>query len=69
MKTEIIFNSPVGVGLEDRGQRENSFSPSLGVRAEWERYQKVGKPFEIGGTGTTGEADTDFYSVSLVYRF
>ena len=48
---------------------EYSFSPSLGVRAEWERYQKVGKPFEIGGTGTTGEADTDFYSVSLVYRF
>ncbi|HUP98379.1 MAG TPA: outer membrane beta-barrel protein [Usitatibacter sp.] len=41
----------------------------LGLRVEWERWFDVGKAFAIGGSGTTGEADTDFYSVGLTYRF
>jgi OOP family OmpA-OmpF porin len=44
-------------------------SQNMSLRLEWERWLKVGKAFEIGGTGTTGEADTDFYSLGLIYRF
>jgi OOP family OmpA-OmpF porin len=46
-----------------------SFSPTLGARLEWERYADVGKKFEVGGSGTTGEADMDAVTISLVYRF
>lgn len=42
---------------------------NLGVRLEWERYLGIGKAFEIGGQGTTGEADTEVISVGVVYRF
>lgn len=45
------------------------FARNLGARVEYERYAKVGKKFEVGGTGTTGEADMDNVSLSLVYRF
>lgn len=43
--------------------------PNLGLRAEYERWTNVGKKFEIGGSGTTGEADTDYYGVGFLYRF
>jgi len=45
------------------------FHPQVALRVEWERFTNIGKKFEIGGTGTTGEADTDLYSVGLAYRF
>lgn len=45
------------------------FNQNAGIRIEYERWFDVGKKFEIGGSGTTGEADTDFYGVSFVYRF
>ena len=45
------------------------FGRGMAMRVEWERWLDVGKPFAIGGKGTTGEADTDFYSVGFVYRF
>ena len=48
---------------------EWGFGRGMGLRVEWERWLDVGKAFEIGGSGTTGEADTDFYSVGFVYRF
>ena len=48
---------------------EWQFRRGMGLRVEWERWLDVGKAFEIGGSGTTGEADTDFYSVGFVYRF
>lgn len=44
-------------------------NPALGLRVEWERWPKVGKAFAIGASGTTGEADMDFYSLGLLYRF
>jgi hypothetical protein len=44
-------------------------NPALGLRVEWERWPKVGKAFAVGASGTTGEADIDFYSVGLLYRF
>ena len=39
------------------------------ARLEWERYAKIGKAFEIGGSGTTGEADTDTLMLGVVFRF
>lgn len=48
---------------------EWGFGRGMGLRVEWERWLDVGKAFEIGGSGTTGEADTDFYSVGFIYRF
>ena len=39
------------------------------LRLEWERYSSVGKPFAIGGSGTTGEADTDVVSLGVAMRF
>lgn len=39
------------------------FSPRLGVRAEWETFNK------IGNTLTTGQANVALYSLSAIYRF
>ena len=39
------------------------------LNVEWERYNKVGKAFAIGGSGTTGEADTDAYWIGVTQRF
>ena len=52
-----------GVGFEW------AFDRQVSMRLEWERYAKVGKAFEIGGSGTTGEADTDTLMVGVVMRF
>ncbi|HEY4999447.1 MAG TPA: outer membrane beta-barrel protein [Usitatibacter sp.] len=43
--------------------------PDMALRLEWERCRNVGKAFAIGGTGTTGEADTDLVSLGVVMRF
>jgi hypothetical protein len=43
--------------------------PNATLRLEWERFHDVGKAFEIGGTGTTGEADTDLVSLGVLVRF
>lgn len=40
-----------------------NLSESLGLRAEWERYYKV------GDEDTTGEMDIDLISASIVYTF
>ncbi len=45
------------------------FRPNLSLRLEWERYSNVGKKFEIGGSGTTGEANTDAFYVGVMTRF
>ncbi|MEO6423281.1 MAG: outer membrane beta-barrel protein [Candidatus Nitrotoga sp.] len=39
------------------------FTPSLAVRAEWERLQKV------GDNATTGETDMDFLSTGITFKF
>jgi OmpA-OmpF porin, OOP family len=39
------------------------------MRLEWERYAKIGKAFQIGGSGTTGEADTDSVMAGVLLRF
>lgn len=39
------------------------------LRLEWTRHEEIGKAFRVGGTGTTGEADTDSVLVGLLYRF
>jgi opacity protein-like surface antigen len=44
-------------------------TPGVAIRAEWERYRSIGKPFEVGGSGTTGRADTDAAWVGVVARF
>ena len=44
-------------------------SRNVAARLEWERYSAVGKPFAIGGSGTTGEADTDMLSLGVAFRF
>lgn len=40
-----------------------NLSKSVGLRAEWERY------FKVGDEDTTGEIDIDLISASLVYTF
>ena len=45
------------------------FRPNIGVRLEWERYSSVGKKYEIGGSGTTGEANTDGVFLGVMMRF
>lgn len=52
-----------GVGAQWR------FTRSFTARIDWERYSAVGKPFAIGGSGTTGEADTDVVSVGALITF
>ena len=58
---ETVFHWGVGADW--------NFLPNVGVRLEWERFSKVGKAFAIGGSGTTGEADTDAWMVNVLYRF
>lgn len=41
----------------------------VAIRAEWERFVGIGKPFEVGGTGTTGRADTDAMWVGVLATF
>ena len=53
----------LGAGLQWR------FAGPWTLRVEWERFYDIGKPFEIGGSGTTGEASVDLASVGLAYRF
>lgn len=45
------------------------FRPDAALRLEWERYHEVGKPFAVGGSGTTGEADTDVVALGVLMRF
>lgn len=45
------------------------FRPNAALRLEWERYHDVGKPFAVGGSGTTGEADTDVVALGVLMRF
>ena len=45
------------------------FRPNAALRLEWERYQNIGKAFAIGGSGTTGEADTDTVTLGVMMRF
>ena len=52
-----------GIGLQW------ALDPRASLRIEWERYKAIGKPFEVGGTGTTGEADTDAVMAGVVFRF
>ena len=52
-----------GLGAECRLTRNTA------LRLEWERYAAVGKPFAVGGSGTTGEADTDVVSLGVTMRF
>jgi opacity protein-like surface antigen len=52
-----------GVGVEW------AIDPRASARLEWERYAKIGKAFEVGGSGTTGEADTDALLLGIVLRF
>jgi opacity protein-like surface antigen len=48
---------------------EWGFLRNAALRLEWERYNKIGKAFAIGGSGTTGEADSDFVSLGVLMRF
>jgi OmpA-OmpF porin, OOP family len=48
---------------------EWALTRDVALRLEWERYAKVGKAFEIGGIGTTGEADMDAWFAGVALRF
>ena len=48
---------------------EWNFRRDMALRLEYERFSKIGKPFEVGGTDTTGQADTDLFSLGFLYRF
>jgi opacity protein-like surface antigen len=39
------------------------------LHAEYERYRSIGKPFAIGGSGTTGEADVDAWWIGVSQAF
>ncbi|HUL56099.1 MAG TPA: outer membrane beta-barrel protein [Usitatibacter sp.] len=58
---ETVFHYGVG------GQWD--FQPNMALRFEWERFDKVGKAFQTGVSGTTGEADTDLVSLGILVRF
>lgn len=60
-RNETVFHWGVGADW--------AFTPNVALRLEWERYANVGKPFEVGGSGTTGEADTDAVMLGVVMRF
>jgi opacity protein-like surface antigen len=53
----------LGIGLQ------HAITPRWSVRAEYERFFSIGKPFQIGGVGTTGEADIDVAWIGIVGNF
>lgn len=53
--TDVAWS--LGVGAQ------YNLSKSVGLRAEWERY------FKVGDKDTTGEVDIDLISASVVYTF
>jgi hypothetical protein len=53
----------IGIGLQ------HVITPRWSVRAEYERFFSIGKPFQIGGVGTTGEADIDVAWIGIVGTF
>ena len=53
--TDVVWSFGLGA--------QYNLNKSIGVRAEWERFFKVGDPDE------TGEAEIDLLSGSLVYKF
>ena len=42
---------------------------NIAIRAEYEHYDSIGKPFALGGQGTTGEADLRVASLGVLARF
>ena len=44
-------------------------TPRAALRLEWERYRGIGKAFAVGGSGTTGKADTDTVTLGVFIRF
>ncbi len=75
----VVFTGGNGETFRSTSQKETvaRFGAGLEVpiarnisgRFEWERYSNVGKRFEVGGSGTTGEADMDVLSLGVVARF
>ncbi len=53
--TDVVWS--LGLGAQ------YNLSKSVGLRAEWERY------FKVGDEDTTGEIDIDLISASVVYTF
>ena len=58
---EDVFRYGLGV--------EWQLARNLALRAEYERFARIGRAFRIGGTGTTGEADTDVATLGVVATF
>lgn len=58
---ETVFHWGVGADWD--------FTPNVAFRLEWGRYANVGKPFAVGGSGTTGEADADAFMLGVLMRF
>jgi OOP family OmpA-OmpF porin len=56
--TDVVWSAGLGA--------QYNFSKSLGLRLEWERYFEAGSSNFNGGTG---EADIDYLSIGLVYKF
>jgi OOP family OmpA-OmpF porin len=49
-----------------------NITQAAGLRVEWERYHKVGSPYQTTGSGVvigTGENDVDLVTAGLVYKF
>ncbi len=71
IKTTVTA-SVAGISVGDSSRDENvtlgagvgyNFTKNLGIRGEWERFNKV------GNKDKTGEADVDLLSIGLVYKF
>jgi len=74
-KTTFDFSARVGGGMAAESFSDTdtntkfglgvnyAFSKSVGVRAEWERYN------DLGDENVTGEADVDLWSVGMTFKF
>jgi OOP family OmpA-OmpF porin len=57
-KTDVAWSAGLGA--------QYNFTKAVGMRAEWERFHKVGGSLINGGTGRT---DIDLASIGVVYKF
>lgn len=79
LEGNIVFTNNPGDTYREVTRREDTTHVGIGlqhvitkrwaVRLEYERFFSIGKPFAVGGVGTTGQADVDAAWVGVVAKF
>ncbi len=74
-RAKVKEDSTIGNGSHDNNDLtlglglQYDFTRNLGLRGEWQRYQKVGGGDVALGAGTGGKSNIDVFGISALWRF